>query len=106
MKKLLLIAVTVSTFFLMAGIASAASSTINGWVTDSQCGAKGASADHAACLQKCLAKGAKLVVVSDADKSVLTIDNPEMLKGHEGHHMAVTGTVTGSSIHVENMKMM
>jgi hypothetical protein len=64
------------------------------------------SADHAACAQKCLTKGAKVVVVTDDTKQVLTVDNPEALKGHEGHHVAVTGEVKGDSIHVEKATML
>jgi hypothetical protein len=34
------------------------------------------------------------------------VDNPEKLTGHEGHHVAVTGHVTGDSVHVESVKML
>ena len=34
------------------------------------------------------------------------IDNPDALKGHEGHHIAVTGSVKGDSIHIDSMKML
>jgi hypothetical protein len=47
-----------------------------------------------------------MVVVTDADQKILTVDNPDALKGHEGHHVAVTGQVTGDSIHVESAKML
>ena len=79
--------------------------TVNGWVADSKCGAKGAMAGQEACTKKCLAAGAKMVVVTDGDQKVLTVDNPDALTGHEGHHVAVTGEVTGDSIHVESAKM-
>jgi hypothetical protein len=46
------------------------------------------------------------VVVTDADQKVLTVDNPDALKGHEGHHVAVTGSVAGDSIHVDSVKML
>ena len=46
------------------------------------------------------------VVVTDGDNKVLTVDNPDTLKGHEGHHVAVTGHVKGDSIHVESVKML
>jgi hypothetical protein len=105
MKKVLL-AVGVLAFSFMVVMASAESSTVNGYVSDTQCGAKGASASHAACMTKCLAKGAKVAIVTDTDQKVLTVDNPEALKGHEGHHVAVTGTITGESIHVDSMKML
>jgi len=45
-------------------------------------------------------------VVSDADQRVYSVENPDALKGHEGHHVAVTGHVSGDSIHVESVKML
>jgi hypothetical protein len=107
MKKLLLLCVALSWLCLMIAGVSAASdkTTVKGWVTDSKCGAKGTMAGHEACTKKCLAAGAKMVVVTDGDQKVLTVDNPDALTGHEGHHVAVTGEVTGDSIHVESAKM-
>ncbi len=109
MRKVLTICLAV--FFLLALSALAfddmgKSATVNGWVTDSTCGVKGANAGAEACTKKCLAKGAKLVVVTDGDEKVLTVENPDALKGHEGHHVAVTGTVTGETIKVESVKML
>lgn len=107
MKRLLLVCLAVSLLLFMVGLAVAAdSSTVNGTVSDSMCGAKGASANHAACMTKCLGKGAKAVIVTDVDQKVLTVENPEVLKGHESHHVAVTGQVTGDSIHIESVKML
>jgi hypothetical protein len=106
MRKLLLLCLALCLVFVMVGLAVAADSTVNGIVSDSQCGAKGASADHAACMNKCLAKGAKAVIVTDGDQKVLTVDNPDVLKGHESHHVAATGTVTGDSIHINSVKML
>ncbi|HUO26312.1 MAG TPA: hypothetical protein VMU61_11650 [Candidatus Aquilonibacter sp.] len=80
--------------------------TVKGWVTDSKCGAKGASAKAEACTKKCLAAGAKMVIVTDGDQKVLTVENPDALKGHEGHHIAATGHIMGDSIHVDSMKML
>ncbi|SRR5579871_5392451 len=82
------------------------STTVKGWVTDDKCGAKGANAKAEACTKKCLDGGAKMVVVTDGDQKVLMVDNPDALKGHEGHHVAVTGTMKGDSIHVDNAKML
>jgi hypothetical protein len=92
-------------FFMVMSASAADKTTVNGWVSDDKCGAKGASAEHAACTKKCLSKGANLAVVTD-DKKVLVVDNPDALKGHEGHHVAVTGEVTGDKIHVDSMKML
>ena len=82
------------------------STTVNGWITDAKCGAKGANAAGEACTKKCVAAGAKMVVVTDGDSKVLAVDNPDALKGHEGHHVAVTGSVTKDSIHVDSVKML
>ena len=107
MKKVLMSCAAVSVLFLVA-IASAAdqSATVNGYVSDSMCGAKGANAGHADCMKKCLAKGAQAVIVTDGDQKVMAVDNPDVLKGHEGHHVAVTGTVTGNSLHIDSVKML
>ena len=79
--------------------------TVNGWVSDSKCGAKGAHQGAAECTKKCIQEGAAMVVVTDSDQKVLTVENPDALKGHEGHHVAVTGHVEGEKIHVESAKM-
>jgi hypothetical protein len=59
-----------------------------------------------ACTKKCLAAGASMVVVTDNDQKILTVKNPDALKGHEGHHVAVTGKIEGDSIQVDNAKML
>lgn len=111
MRKFLAVCTLLSMLLFLGAVASfaddmAKDQTVNGWVTDSGCGVKGMSAAHADCTKKCLEKGAKLVVVTDEDKKVLTVENPEALKGHEGHHVAVTGHINGDSIHVESTKML
>lgn len=107
MRKLLLILLVLCVAFMMVGVSFAASATtVNGYVSDSKCGAKGANAGAAECTKKCLQSGAKMVVVTDGDQKVLTVDNPDKLTGHEGHHVAVTGTVKGESIHVDSVKML
>jgi hypothetical protein len=107
MKKLLLICLALCVVFMMVSVTFAAdSTTVNGYVSDSKCGVKGANAGAAECTKKCLKEGAKVVVVTDSDQKVLAVDNPASLSGHEGHHVAVTGTVTGDSIHVDSVKML
>lgn len=107
MRKLLLICLALCVMFMFVGVTFAAdTTTVNGYVADSKCGAKGANAKAAECTKKCLAAGAKMVVVTDGDQKVLTVENPDALTGHEGHHVAVTGHVTGDSVHVESVKML
>ncbi len=80
--------------------------TVNGWISDSKCGVKGANAAGEDCTKKCIAKGASPVVVTDKDQKVLTVDNPDALKEHYGHHVAVTGHIDGDKIHVDSVKML
>jgi hypothetical protein len=109
MRKLLVICLAL--WFMLAFTAFAVddmgkSTTVNGWVVDDKCAAKGANAGAEACTKKCLAAGAKMVIVTDGDQKVLMVDNPDALKGHEGHHIAATGAVKGDSIHVASLKML
>jgi hypothetical protein len=107
MKKAgMFLAVAVCAAFLVATVvAMPADTKITGWVTDAKCGAKGASASHADCLKKCMDAGEKLVVVSDKDKKVYAVDNQDAVTAHAGHHVTVTGAVTGDSIHVDSVAM-
>jgi hypothetical protein len=79
---------------------------VSGYVTDAKCAKAGkAGEDHAACAKKCIEGGEAAVLVGDKDKKILTIDNPDAIKGHEGHHVTITGVVTGDSIHVNTVAM-
>jgi hypothetical protein len=109
MRKALSLCLAVGFMFALSAMAfddMGKSSTVKGWVSDDKCGAKGANDKAEACTKKCLAAGAKMVVVTDGDQKVLMVDNPDSLKGHEGHHVAVTGTTKGDSIHVDSAKML
>jgi hypothetical protein len=109
MRKVVLICVAICFLLALSALAfddMGKSATVNGWVVDDKCAAKGANAGAEACTKKCLAAGAKMVIVTDNDQKVLAVDNPDALKGHEGHHIAASGTVKGDSIHVDSMKML
>ena len=107
MRKFLCALFALTLLFVVATPSFAADAqTVNGWVSDSKCGVKGANANAAECTKKCIAAGAKMVVVTDGDQKILTVENPDALKGHEGHHIAATGHVDGDKIHVESVKML
>ena len=109
MRKILLICLAVSFVFALSAMAfddMGKSTTVNGWLTDAKCGAKGANAGGEACTKKCVAAGEKLVVVTDGDSKIIAIDNQDAVKDHAGHHVAVTGTVTNNVIHVNSVKML
>ena len=109
MRKVLSVCLAVCFLFALTALAfddMGKSATVKGWISDDKCGAKGANAGAEACTKKCLAGGAKMVVVTDGDSKVLAVENPDALKGHEGHHVAVTGTMGKDSIKVDSVKML
>jgi hypothetical protein len=109
MRKVSLVCLAICFVFALSALAfdnMGKSTTVNGWVSDAKCGAKGANAGAEACTKKCVAAGEKMVIVTDGDSKVLAVDNQDALKGHEGHHVAVTGTVSNDSIHVQSLKML
>jgi hypothetical protein len=108
MRKVLLVLLALSFVFALSAMAfddMGKSTTVNGWVVDDKCGAKGANAAGEACTKKCLAAGAKMVIVTDGDQKVVSVENPDALKGHEGHHVAVTGSMSKDAMHVSSVKM-
>jgi hypothetical protein len=80
--------------------------TMTGWISDSKCGAKGATADHKACAMKCVKGGAEWVFVDSKTKMVDKISNQKAINDADlGHEVSVTGykTKTGM-LHVESVK--
>jgi hypothetical protein len=109
MRKVLVLLIAVTFLLALSAMAfddMGKSATVKGWISDDKCGAKGANDKAEACTKKCLAAGAKMVIVTDGDQKVLAVDNPDALKGHEGHHVAVTGTMSKDSMKVESVKML
>src|SRR5271163_354561 len=105
--KLFLVVLALSTVPAMAADMSAPK--VNGYISDSMCGAKhNSSAPDAACVKKCIDGGAKPVFVDDAKKTVYTIDDPDSVKGHEGHHVSVVAKVndTDKTIHIDKVTML
>jgi len=83
----------------LAGFAFAADmGSWTGWVTDSGCGAKGASASHAACAEKCVKeKGAKWALDTPTDKSVWILSDQEGAAKMAGKEVTVKGTADKDS---------
>jgi hypothetical protein len=83
---------------------AADSSAINGWISDSMCGAKHAGSG-AACVKKCIEGGQSPVFVDEEKKAVWSIDNPDAVKGFYGEHVTIKGTPNADkkSVHVESV---
>ncbi len=97
--------------FVAAGVSASDKTTnINGWVSETKCGAKAShtQAGSEACVKACIGGGAKMAFVSDTDKGVWGVDNPGALAGHEGHHVTIAAHVDKEkkSVHVESVTMM
>lgn len=103
MKRVL--ALLMAVFALTAVTARAAdSSKLNGWISDSMCGAKHAGSG-AACVKKCVDGGMAPVFVDEAKKAVWTIDNPDAVKGFYGSHVTVSATADADkkSVHIDSI---
>jgi hypothetical protein len=71
--------------------ADAPQTTLKGWIADSYCGAANANAKGAQCTKDCVAKGAKLVLVSGG--KTYNLSDQKAALANVGHEVAVTGTV-------------
>lgn len=99
------VALLVAGFSFGAMVATAAGSPkINGWISDSMCGAKHAGSG-AACVKKCIAGGMEPVFVDQSKKAVWKIDNPEKVKGFYGSHVTVSATedAANKSVHIDSI---
>lgn len=102
MRRTLLVCALLS--ITCALLAAAADDTVYGYVSCSICGTKGASESHRDCVEKCLAKGADIVLIADNTGEIVHLDNPETVSGHHGHRVALTGYFTAHAFHVLSVR--
>jgi pentapeptide MXKDX repeat protein len=78
---------------------------LKGWVSDSECAAHG---EKKCSNKEHVAQGAKLVLVTDGDNKVWTIENPQPLADHQGHHVQVKAMTDADkgTVHVQEVKML
>jgi len=87
----------IAALVLLAGMASFALAadmgSWTGWITDTACAAKGASASHAECATKCVKdKGAKWALYNPSDKSVWVLSDQDGASKMAGKEVTVKGT--------------
>ncbi len=84
--------------FVFGCLAWAADKSWTGTVSDEHCAAKHATASEqsAACVEKCVAGGAKYVLVSGG--KVYGVEPQDKFKGMGGKSVKVTGTMEGNAI--------
>ena len=100
-KRLVLVA---GVLFALSTMAWAADNSWTGTVSDSHCAAKHSTASAAAaeCVEKCVAGGAKYVLVSGG--KVYQVEPQEKFKGMGGTSVKVTGTIEGGTITAESVE--
>jgi hypothetical protein len=103
-KRIVALLVAVLSFAAIASRA-ADSTKINGWISDSMCGAKHAGSG-AACVKKCVDGGMEPVFVDESKKAVWKIDNPDSVKGHYGDHVTISATADADSktVHIDSVE--
>jgi hypothetical protein len=106
MKRFATVTLSLLTFASVAAFA-ADSTKVNGWISDSMCGAKHAGTG-AACAKKCIEGGSKPVFVDEAKKQVWAIDNPDAVKDAYGKHVALSVTTDAATktVHVDNVAVL
>jgi hypothetical protein len=98
-------AITLAVFAFGSVAAGAADAkTINGWISDSMCGAKHAGSG-AECVKKCMEGGSSPVFVDEEKKQVWTIDNPDSVKSFYGDHVTVQATADADkkTVHIDSI---
>ena len=104
MKRVAAVTLAVVAF---SGVAASAadSKAMNGYISDSMCGAKHAGSGSE-CVKKCIEGGMTPVFVDEGKKQVWTIDNPDAVKKYYGDHVAVKATADTSkkSVHIDSIE--
>ena len=90
--------------FGAAAAGAADSKTINGWISDSMCGAKHAGSGSE-CVKKCIEGGMTPVFVDEGKKQVWAIDNPDAVKSFYGSHVTVRASTDADkkSVHIDSI---
>lgn len=103
MKRIVAMLIAAVSFTAIAAHA-ADSKTIQGWISDSMCGAKHAGSGSE-CVKKCIEGGMQPVFVDEGKKQVWTIDNPDTVKKYYGDHVTIKATADASkkSVHIDSV---
>jgi hypothetical protein len=91
----------------------AGGATIKGWISDEGCARGRASGGlftgtNPDCAKKCIAQGAKMVLIIPDQRLLLTVTNPEAAKANIGDFVEVTGSVESKAktLHIDSLKML
>lgn len=107
MKRVVVFVLSLLTFAAVSAYA-AGTTKVDGWISDSMCGAKHAGTGMA-CAKKCIEGGSKPVFVDAAKKEVWAIDNPDAVKADAyGKHVAITATEDAATktVHISEVSVL
>jgi hypothetical protein len=85
---------------------SSATKSWHGYVTDSKCAMNAKARTDSACVKKCVDAGDKYVLYDTATKKVYQLDPQSAVADHAGHHVSISGTMDGDTIHVTHVRML
>lgn len=77
----------------------------SGYITDAKCATNAKARTDEACVKKCVAAGEKLVLYDTMNHKVYQLDPQSEVSDHASHHVRVSGTLDGDTIHVTAVKM-
>ena len=77
----------------------------SGYITDAKCAMNAKARTDEACVKKCVAAGEKLVLYDTMNHKVYQLDPQSAVSDHAAHHVRVSGTMDGDTIHVTAVKM-
>jgi hypothetical protein len=92
--------------FAAPKVAASKTRSFTGYVTDSKCAMNAKARTNEACVKKCVAAGAKLVLYDTYTHKVYQLDPQSAVTEHAGHHVRVYGTMSGDTITVSSVKML
>lgn len=113
LRTLLLSAAIVLLLPFASQTASAASTKIKGWISDEGCARGRASSGlftgtNPECAKKCIASGAKMVLIVTDQRLLLTVANPGAAKANIGDFVEINGTVEAKTktLHIDSLKLL
>ena len=56
-------------------------------------------------VQLCLARHGKVVIIDEYTQKAVPIENPDTVKGYEGHRISTSGYMNGDSFHVISVRI-
>ncbi|HEY7412780.1 MAG TPA: hypothetical protein VII13_18715 [Vicinamibacteria bacterium] len=94
MRITLAVAALAALLAVPAFAAEAVKGEWTGYITDTHCGAKGATKEHTAgCVEKCMKGGSKAQIMNEADKAIYDLDSFDKVKTLVGSRVTVKGTL-------------